>query len=151
MTDYLIIEPDGETTEDEGRPHGEVGCHGVDGVMLWNTRKYVDGVRFTYRLLECLSAWRMPDEHPENPVANAVLTGLGYPHKVRGRIAIVQVMGITNELMPFTPKQLEGLRRLVVVGRSLTEHRIPPKAVSIDDKGGVQISINTLLEGGPTK
>lgn len=148
MTEYVIIEPDGSLVEGDGYPHDRVGCHGVGGQMLWSTRKYVDGVAFTYRMLGCDCALLMPEQHPENIVASAVLAGLGYGESVRGRIAIVQVCLLDNDQVPFTPKQLEALRRLVTVGRTvrtLCTSNPAMKAYTVDVDSEGQLRIDELL------
>lgn len=151
MTDYVIVELDGELTEGYGYPHGEVGCHGVAGQMLWDTRRYVNGDPFVLRLVACDCALVMPEMHPENPVALAVLTGLGYPHRIRGRIAIVRC-DWQNEQVPLTPGDLSHLRNLAAAGRAVgtlrTQNPQLRAFVADVDEGG-QLRLDEIPSSNP--
>lgn len=143
MTEYVIIDTDGELVEGEGYPHDRVGCHGVSGQMLWDTRRYVDGAPFVLRLVACDCALVMPAEHPENPIGQAVLIGLGYAHRIRGRIAIVRC-DWQNEQVPLTPGDLSGLRNLAAAGRAVGKLRAKDPTlrafiVDLDEQGQLRL------------
>lgn len=89
MVDYLLIHPDGTVTEhDDGIAVAlhAVGCHGGDGQALPDTRENDTVVR----LAACAHATSMPEQHPENPIANGIIGALGYMHPEgwRGPIAL---------------------------------------------------------------
>lgn len=117
MTDYVIVEPSGELTEGDGYPGDVVGCHGYSGQMLHQTRSARGTQSTMLRMIGCDCALLMPEVHDRNPVAVAMLRQLGYPHQVRGRIAILRVDWY-QEPIALTPRDLEYLQGLAAAARA---------------------------------
>lgn len=160
MADYVIIEPDGALTEHDGHwIVSEVGCHGAAGQNLYQTRQYIDGTPFMLRVVGCDCALAMPEEHPENPIATAVLAVLGFSNMgygVRGRIAIYRV-DWQNERTELREVDLSKLRNQANAVRAAQKVPPPPAElpmlkvfqVDLGDDGQLSLGPLPLDEQGP--
>ena len=124
MTDYVIIEPDGELTLGEGYPAGEVGCHGYCGQVLPRTRSGIGPSVSILRMIGCERAM-CPGEHEPNPIAQAVLSALGLAWPMDGRIAICRI-DWAAEPEPLTPTDIKNLRNMAAAARAVISHGVPP-------------------------
>lgn len=122
MTDYVIIEPDGELTLGDGYPAEVVGCHGSHGQMLQRTRTGIGPSVSVLRMLECNCSF--DKGHEPNPIARAMLSALGYGHPVAGRVAIHRI-DWAGDPDPLTLKDVQHLRNLAAAARAAREYAVP--------------------------
>ena len=124
MTDYVIIEPDGQLTLGDGYPADEVGCHGFHGQTLPRTRTGIGPSVSMLRMIECNEAVIMGGEHPPNPIAVAILRAYDYGGPVAGRIAICRI-DWAGDPEPLTPTDIRNLRYMASAAKAAAQEPPP--------------------------
>jgi hypothetical protein len=131
MTDYVIIEPDGELTLGEGYPANEVSCHGIHGQTLYRTRTGIGPSVSMLRMIECNLAVIMGEEHSPNPIAAAVLQALDYGSPTAGRVAICRI-DWAGDPEPLTPMDIKNLRNMAAAAKAFGSQAPPPRDCEVD-------------------